>query len=123
MNSMLLTDLWRVLRRDYGANVDAIWSRITDMMAKVVLSQQCDEDFDVRSSGTCFELIGVDVLLDTALRPHLLECNNGPELFTENTETRKVQFISYIVDAVDSSLSVLVCNVYNMNSILEGYTV
>ena len=93
MNSMLVTDFWELLRKVYKVNTNSIWKKIVDIMAKVVLSQQCEGEFEVRTSGTCFDLIGVDVLLDTNFTPYVLECNNGPELYTENIETRKVSLV------------------------------
>ena len=90
-NSMLLSDLWRALEAERGADVVGhLWPKIHDLMAKVVLSEQCDKDYDRRVSGTCFDLIGVDVLFTEEMVPYLLECNNGPEIYTQNSETRKV---------------------------------
>ena len=89
-NSMLLSNLWKVLKVERGADIGGLWEKIRDLMVKVVLSEQCDRDYDHRVTGTCFDLIGVDVLLTDGMEPYLLECNNGPEIYTQHFDTKKV---------------------------------
>lgn len=68
-----------------------LWERIKDVMAKTLLSGidnlkrysqkiKISDENDIMKNNNCFELIGIDVLVDTDLNPWLLEVNPDPDL-------------------------------------------
>ena len=36
--------------------------------------------YSIESSGSCFDLFGLDVIFDTELTPHVMEINEGPDM-------------------------------------------
>lgn len=93
-NSMLMSELWKTLS-SRGIDVQSTWKAIMDALLKLVLGQQCFQPFEHREPGTCFDLMGVDVLLDEELRPHILENNNGPEIYTMDTVKRRANDLAH----------------------------
>lgn len=78
-----LTKLWDYLSSK-GINTRQIQSNLNALVIKTILSgespivQLCAENVTTRYN--CYELFGVDVLLDADLRPWLLEVNISPSL-------------------------------------------
>ncbi|KAK2711574.1 tubulin monoglutamylase TTLL4-like isoform X2 [Artemia franciscana] len=83
-----LKSLWNYLRNE-GADVDELLMRIRDLVIKTVVSGEgvvnrlCNEN--LKSTYQCYELLGFDILLDTELRPWLLEVNISPSLHSSSS--------------------------------------
>ena len=83
---------------EQGHNIDLIWQEICDMAVKTLCSIQpnlahvyksCQPD-DIYS-GMCFELLGLDVILDSNLKPWLLEVNHSPSFTVDSPLDERVK--------------------------------
>ena len=76
-----------VVREKYGADVDALWSRIERMVEGTCGAMRHALEDSAENIGispeTCFQVLGFDVILDENLDPHLLEVNAGPSFAIE----------------------------------------
>ncbi|XP_048248595.1 tubulin polyglutamylase ttll6-like isoform X1 [Haliotis rufescens] len=84
--------------REKGYDVDKMWNDIDDVIIKTVISahsvlkhnyRTCFPNH-VRGSG-CFEILGVDILLDRKLRPQILEVNHSPSFTTDADLDREIK--------------------------------
>jgi len=67
-----------------GIDDNKIWAEIEGVVIKTLLSIESDVNVRQKSYGinrnNCFEVMGFDILLDSSLKPWLLEVNNSPSL-------------------------------------------
>lgn len=73
-----------------GYNTDALWQEIGEIITKTICSAQPTLAHIYRScqpldpaDSMCFEILGVDILLDHRLKPWLLEVNHSPSFVTD----------------------------------------
>ncbi len=70
--------------REQGHDDAALFQRIRDMLTLTIISVR--EHMRSRlqrvkaPTGGCYELLGIDCLVDANLKPHILECNLSPSL-------------------------------------------
>lgn len=71
-----------------GIDMDLLWSRIYDVIIKTILSgehhvYQALQKNDIHRNN-CFQILGFDVLIDSDLKPWVLEVNLSPSLVTDS---------------------------------------
>lgn len=81
-----------------GYNVRKMWKKVEDIVIKTLCSIQpnlqhtykaCKPD-DV-TNAICFEILGFDILLDSAFHPWLLEVNHSPSFETASPLDKKIK--------------------------------
>ena len=94
----LLTELLDKLRRD-GFDVDMLWGEVQQLVVKTLIAVQphiahsytsCRPATDTHPFS-CFELLGLDLLIDESGRPWLLEVNHSPSLATDTPLDRELK--------------------------------
>ncbi|CAI2383352.1 unnamed protein product [Moneuplotes crassus] len=67
-----------------GCDTDELWKNITDIIIKSIISGEKHISSAIKRNlehrGTCFELFGFDVLIDSNYKPWVMEINLSPSL-------------------------------------------
>ncbi|CAH0731991.1 unnamed protein product, partial [Brenthis ino] len=79
-----LQTLFQYLKTEQKVDVDTLWENIKDLVIKTIICGEASisslTKANVTSRYNCYELFGIDVLLDQDLKPWLLEVNISPSL-------------------------------------------
>lgn len=104
-----IKQVFKILHKE-GKNVNAIWKKIDKIAILTLLAnikfmeegmnKKCPPNESVPSR--CYQLLGFDILLDTNLKPYLLEVNYRPSLEYDTAEEKelKINMISDIIRIV-----------------------
>ncbi|KAG9394637.1 Tubulin--tyrosine ligase [Carpediemonas membranifera] len=93
-----LESVWRVLRAE-GVDVDEVWDKIKDIFVKTVVAIQPSLAHTHRTclpndkaGNACFEILGMDILLDSKYNPWLIEVNHSPSFNIDSPLDHELKF-------------------------------
>ncbi|XP_015198900.1 tubulin polyglutamylase ttll6-like isoform X2 [Lepisosteus oculatus] len=79
-------------------DIQALWSNMEDVIIKTLISAHpilkhnyCTGFPNQLGPSSCFEILGFDILLDSKLKPWLLEVNHSPSFTTDSELDRQVK--------------------------------
>lgn len=79
-----LQTLFTYLKTEKRVDTNALWDSMKDLVIKTIISGEASisslTKANITSRYNCYELFGIDVLLDEDLKPWLLEVNISPSL-------------------------------------------
>lgn len=99
-----------------GHDSQAFWKSVGDVVTKTILAAQpqlanvYNTCFPIANEGyTCFEVLGFDILVDSKLKPWLIEVNHTPSFATEtpldlDIKSRLLEEVWNIVDVTPAVL-------------------
>ena len=83
---------------EMGYDVPGLWTKIYDMIIKTLCAVQPSIAHTYRScqpddpyNGMCFELLGLDIILDHKFKPYLLEVNHSPSFTADTPLDKKIK--------------------------------
>ena len=78
-----------------GIDMDLLWSKIYDLIIKAIISAEdkilAGMAKHCAHKTNCFEILGFDVLIDSELKPWLLEANLSPSLSSDSPLDFKIK--------------------------------
>ena len=102
-NKWSLTALCKHLEQ-IGVDMSLLWSRIYDVLLKSIISVEGIINASLKKAmagrTNCFELLGFDILIDSELKPWLLEVNLSPSLACESPLDTQIKS-NLITDALN----------------------
>lgn len=84
--------------QEKGYDVDKLWADIDDVIIKTLISAHSVLKHNYRTcfpnhvkGSACFEILGIDILLDRKLKPTILEVNHSPSFTTDAQLDREIK--------------------------------
>ena len=91
-NKRSLAQLFNHLRQTHQCDVNALKNRIQDIVLKTIIAvephlfvnyRNVRPNDHISNGSVCFQLLGLDIILDSNFKPWLLEVNGSPSFGTE----------------------------------------